>query len=130
MYAREWRAASSTLTRALGRPIRDQVISVRPDDATTPQALELVNGERLTQWLARGARRLTGDLPPDTYSRFTAAIAGPRPEAARLRPRRVVGDALWLVVQDTGSNEPERVQPVWVDAVLSMPTAPRRGCRR
>ncbi len=118
-YAREWRAASNSLTRALGRPIRDQVTSVRPDDATTPQALELVNGERLSAWLERGARRLTGDLPPDTYSRFTAAVAG-RNARARGFDLDVSGaTTLWLVVQDIGSNVPERVQPVWADAVFT-----------
>lgn len=118
VYTREWRAASSTLTRALGRPIRDQVISVRPDDATTPQALELVNGERLTQWLARGARRLTGELPPDTYSRFTAAIAGRAPKPRGFDLDVSSSSELWLLVQDTGSNEPQLVRPVWADAVL------------
>ncbi len=118
VHGREWRAPSSTLTRALGRPIRDQVISTRPDDATTPQALELVNGQVLTTWLARGARRLTGDLESDTYSRFTAAVAGRAP-----RPRGFDLDissarSLWLVVRDTGSNVPERVQPIWSQTVL------------
>ncbi len=65
LYAREWRAASSNLTRALGRPIRDQVTSSRPTQSTTPQALELVNGEMLTRWLSRGARRMVGELPPE-----------------------------------------------------------------
>ncbi len=116
--AREWRTASSTLTRALGRPIRDQVISVRPDDATTPQALELVNGELLTQRLSRGARRLTGDAPADVYSRFNAAIAGRAPKARGFDLDISSSTTLWLVVRDTGSNAPDRVRPVWVDAVL------------
>ncbi len=118
VHAREWRTASSTLTRALGRPIRDQVISVRPDDATTPQALELVNGELLTQWLSRGARRLTGDARADVYSRFNAAIAGRAPKARGFDLDITSSPALWLVVRDTGSNAPDRVRPVWVDAVL------------
>ena len=118
VYGREWRAASSSLTRALGRPVRDQVISTRPDDATTLQALELVNGERLTQWLARGARRLTGDLTSDTFSRYTASVAGRAPKARGFDIDVSSSASLWLVVQDTGSNVPERVRPVWVDAVL------------
>lgn len=48
VYARDWRLASSPLTRALGRPIRDQVFTERSTDATTLQALETVNGETLT----------------------------------------------------------------------------------
>ena len=118
VYGREWRTASTSLTRALGRPVRDQVTSMRADDATTPQALELVNGEHLTQWLARGARRLTGDLAPDTFSRYTASIAGRAPKARGFDIDVSSSASLWLVVQDTGSNVPERVRPVWVDAVL------------
>ena len=63
-YTREWQDAASSLARALGRPIRDQVFSTRNTLATTLQALELVNGERLTNWLLRGARNMLGELPP------------------------------------------------------------------
>jgi hypothetical protein len=118
IYAREWRAASSDLTRALGRPIRDQVTSVRAMEATTLQALELVNGDILTRWLMRGARRLLGDLPPEPTSLFNVAVAG-RYAAARRFDVDVSGASrLWLVVTDTGSNAPERIQPVWTDAEL------------
>lgn len=116
--AREWRAASSTLTRALGRPIRDQVLSARPDDATTPQALELVNGERLTAWLERGARRLTGDLAPDTYSAFNASIAGRAPKARGFDVDVTGWEQLWLIVRDGGSSDPSRVLPVWTQVEL------------
>jgi hypothetical protein len=118
VFGREWRATSSSLTRALGRPIRDQVISTRPDDATTPQALELVNGERLTSWLMRGGRRLVGQLERPVFSRYNATIAGraPRPRGFDLD---VTGaTAMWLVVEDTGSNEPELVSPVWREVFL------------
>ena len=67
-YVREWRIAGSSLDRALGRPIRDQVYSTRDTQATTIQALELVNGETLTHWLWRGARRMLGELPPEPAS--------------------------------------------------------------
>ena len=59
IYVREYRNNSSHLSRALGRPIRDQVTSARAVEATTLQSLELVNGEILTSWLARGARRMS-----------------------------------------------------------------------
>jgi len=118
LHAREWRAASSTLTRALGRPIRDQVLSTRPDDATTPQALELVNGERLTQWLERGARRLTGQLAPDAYSTFNASVAGRAPTPRGFDLDVSGWERLWLVVRDVGSSEPARVRPVWANVEL------------
>ena len=64
MRAREWRFGSSRLTRSLGRPIRDQVFTERSSDATTLQALELVNGETLTRFLQRASKRMLGELPP------------------------------------------------------------------
>ncbi|HXW05253.1 MAG TPA: DUF1549 domain-containing protein [Vicinamibacterales bacterium] len=121
VYAREWRAGSTHLTRALGRPIRDQVISSRPTQATTLQALEFVNGQILVGWLQRGARRLIGELPPEPVSRFNAAVGG-----RTVTPRSFDVDIsaaswLWLLVTDTGSNAPERVLPVWANAELVGP---------
>lgn len=46
------------LTLALGRPNREQVTTVRLSTATTLQALELTNGDTLTQLLRRGAEQL------------------------------------------------------------------------
>lgn len=63
-YTREWRTAGNNLTRALGRPIRDQIFSSRETRPTTIQMLELTNGELLTYRLhavpppARGTRRV------------------------------------------------------------------------
>ena len=123
-YAREWRASSNHLTRALGRPIRDQVHSLRPVQATTLQALELVNGEILTRRLARGARRLLGELAPEPASVFNASVGG-RYATARGFDIDVTGvGRLWLVVSDTGSNAPERVLPVWRNAELVGPDGP------
>jgi hypothetical protein len=120
-YVREWRASSSGLTRALGRPIRDQVISSRPTQATTLQALELVNGELLTGWLQRAAGRLAGQLPAEPASRFNAAVGG-----RTITPRGFDLDIssstkLWLIVTDTGSNAPERVLPAWTSVELVGP---------
>ena len=69
-YTREWQTPASSLARALGRPIRDQVFSTRNTVATTLQALELVNGERLASWLLRGARNMLGELPPPPAASF------------------------------------------------------------
>lgn len=115
-YGREWRAPSSSLTRALGRPIRDQVISTRAAHSTTPQALELVNGELYTRWLARASRRLLGELPPEPLSLYNRTVAGRY--AANIAFEVDVSRAatVWLVVQEAGSNAPEIVQPVWSHA--------------
>jgi hypothetical protein len=121
-YAREWRVGSTNLTRALGRPIRDQVISQRVAQSTTPQALELINGELLTRWLSLGARRMLGELPPEPTSLFARSAGG---RNATSRPFDIdVSNVskIWLLVVESGSNAPERVQPVWLEAELAGPS--------
>ena len=48
------------LTRALGRPNREQVVTRRDSIATTLQALELSNGTTLDQMLQAGAQNWIG----------------------------------------------------------------------
>jgi hypothetical protein len=100
----------------LGRPIRDQVYSVRDNQPTTLQALELVNGEPLTHWLTRGARKMLAELPPE-----------PTPIYTRPTPKKVLvpfevdishARKLWLLVSDTGSYSPEKVEAIWANAEL------------
>jgi mono/diheme cytochrome c family protein len=120
-YGRDWRAASSNLTRALGRPIRDQVNSLRASGASTLQALELVNGEIYTRWLSRGARRMLGELPPEPASLYNRSVAGRAAASSAFDIDVSNAAALWLVVEDTGSNVPEVLQPVWAQAELVGP---------
>ena len=46
------------LQRALGRPNREQIVSTRPEDLTTLEALDLANGDTLGNALATGAKKL------------------------------------------------------------------------
>jgi hypothetical protein len=56
---RAWRHKEPTrLDTVLGRPTRDVVSSSRPANATVLQALELVNGGVLAEYLSQGADRL------------------------------------------------------------------------
>jgi Protein of unknown function (DUF1549)/Protein of unknown function (DUF1553)/Planctomycete cytochrome C len=132
LYTREWRVAASALTRALGRPIRDQVYSTRDTQATTLQGLEMVNGETLTHWLHRGARHMLGELasPPD--SRFVAPMFArsqtqtPAGQSTTLAPASFDLDVtnattLWLIVQDTGSTAIDKAEAVWADAAFIGP---------
>ena len=120
-YVREYRNSSSQLTRALGRPIRDQVTSVRATEATTLQSLELVNGALLTSWLMRGARRMTGQLSDDPVSLFNAPVGGRNLQARMFETDVSTASKLWLIISDTGSNAPERVLPVLVNAEFAGP---------
>src|SRR4030095_598985 len=42
--------------------------------ASMLQGLELVNGERVSNWLLRGARNMLGELPPPPAALFVAPI--------------------------------------------------------
>ncbi len=46
------------LMRSLGRPHRDQVVTTRPGELTTLQAIDLSNGDILAGYLGRGAQQL------------------------------------------------------------------------
>nr|MDQ3332170.1 PSD1 and planctomycete cytochrome C domain-containing protein [Planctomycetota bacterium] len=49
---------SDPLMRSLGRPNREQVVTTRPDQLTTLQALDLSNGPLLAEMLTKGAGTL------------------------------------------------------------------------
>ena len=49
---------SDPMMRALGRPNRDQIVSMRPNELTTLEAMELENGSILSQTLTIGAENL------------------------------------------------------------------------
>ncbi|MCL4692664.1 MAG: DUF1549 domain-containing protein [Candidatus Hydrogenedentes bacterium] len=62
---RAWRVNSDPLTRAMGRPNREQVVTRRQSVATALEAVELTNGQTLTTQLERGAAKLLeGEAPP------------------------------------------------------------------
>lgn len=49
---------SDFLMRSLGRPNRDQIVSLRPSELTTLEAIDLSNGQTLASALERGAKNL------------------------------------------------------------------------
>jgi hypothetical protein len=62
-HARAALVTADPLTLALGRPNREQVVTLRNAAPTTLQALELSNGATLSRLLAEGAERLLADKP-------------------------------------------------------------------
>jgi Protein of unknown function (DUF1549)/Protein of unknown function (DUF1553)/Planctomycete cytochrome C len=56
---------SDFLMRTLGRPNRDQIVTTRPNDLTTLEAIDLANGSVLSAAIAKGAQRLL-QSPPAT----------------------------------------------------------------
>jgi len=102
---------STPLMAALGRPNRDQVVTSRPADLTTLEAIRLANEQSLADELATGGKRILAARGPaaDTIVEwmFAAALAR-RPTAAEAEAAREllgerptpesVGDCLWAVV--------------------------------
>jgi cytochrome c553 len=98
------------LTTALGRPSREQVVTSRATPATTLQALELLNGGTLAEYIGRAAgelmvesagspaamvdlvyRRALGRSPTEAEARTCGAMLGTRLERAG------VEDLLWAI---------------------------------
>ena len=50
------------LMRSLGRPNRDQIVSMRPTQLTTLEAMDLSNGQTLADWLTQGAAKWNARL--------------------------------------------------------------------
>ena len=104
-------AQADPLTRALGRPNREQVVTERLTAATTLQALELTNGRTLAASLRNGAARWTQD-PAKTPTQivngiYRQALGRPPTAAERQMALGLVGspvrkegveDLLWAVV--------------------------------
>ena len=101
---------SDLLMRALGRPNREQIVSMRPDNITTLEAIDLANGETLSTALKTGARNLmatakpTSELVDDVYLRALSR----RPSGAEKQglvsilgdapTPQAVEDLLWMVL--------------------------------
>ena len=108
---------ADALMRSLGRPNRDQIVSMRPTDLTTLEAMDLSNGQTLADWIAVGAQRWkqsAGESPTDAdvearvlVPLFQWALARSPTPAERLALREWIGpsleaeeleDVLWSVL--------------------------------
>src|SRR5262245_13452938 len=118
-YSREWRLKSSPLTRALGRPIRDQVFTTRNEEPSTLQALELVNGEDLAYLLHRGAERMLNELAPPPLNRYDSGVVVKGKVDFNIDVSGV--RQLWLLTEDAGSYDRSQVVAGWAAARLVGP---------
>ncbi len=104
-------APASPLQVALGRPNREQIVTVRGSVATTLEALELTNGAELARRLAEGAKlqlEANDPTPRALLDRVYLTALGRKPSAAEARIARpllaaplqpaAVEDLLWAVV--------------------------------
>jgi hypothetical protein len=108
---REFAVKSTPLSRALGRPIRDQVVTVRQEEATTLQALEIVNGATLSGMLHRGALRMLGRLPAPPPNTFDSGVVTSKRRSVEVD---ITGARkLWLLAEDSDSYDRSRVTAGW-----------------
>jgi hypothetical protein len=80
MMVRAGLVKSDFLMRSLGRPNRDQIVTSRPADLTTLEAIDLSNGETLARALQSGAQRYAGTELSDrelVQQIFMAALTRP-----------------------------------------------------
>ena len=102
---------SDFLMRSLGRPNREQVVTVRPEDLTTLEAIDLCNGQTLADALHVGARRLAAQTwdSPSSFVRWVYRFAlsrDPTPDESRVLAKQLgdkiteqrVEDLLWTVL--------------------------------
>jgi hypothetical protein len=120
-YVRAWRLPADSLTKAMGRPIRDQVFSTRDQMAATVQALELTNGQDLNHWLWRGARRMLGELPAEPDSLFSRQVNSSQGIRAGTGSSPFDIDVsksqkIYLIVTDSLSTAPGKATPMWLRA--------------
>jgi hypothetical protein len=98
------------LMRSLGRPNRDQVVTTRPSDLTTLQAIDLTNGEILAGYVRAGAQHVLKDKErsPDALVDWVFSYALSRTPTTGERnilktmisddaDQRAVEDMLWTV---------------------------------
>ncbi|MFT5468627.1 MAG: hypothetical protein ACI8UO_003738, partial [Verrucomicrobiales bacterium] len=94
------------LMRSLGRPHREQVVTTRPSELTTLQAIDLANGDLLGGLIRRGATNLSGK-PDLTNWLYRAALSrDPSPEELTLTQQllgenpdaQAVEDLIWSLV--------------------------------
>jgi hypothetical protein len=102
---------ATPLMAALGRPNRDQVVTSRPADLTTLEAIQLANEQGLFDVFMRGGGRILAAEGPDagriTARIFAAALSRPPTEAEKAAAGDLLGatptaetvaDCLWAVV--------------------------------
>ena len=97
---------STLLMRALGRPNREQVVTTRPADLTTLQALELNNGAEFVSYLNRGAEKRVAEKEM-VEALYFEALSRPPSSLEKQVAREILGekitpetaaDFLWTVL--------------------------------
>ena len=121
IYAREWRFKPNSLTRALGRPMRDGAVTERLTESSTLQGMEFTNGEVLTSMLREGAKRLLDQVDAAPANLFDSGLL--RAQSRVKVDLDITGrKQLRLLMVDVDSYDPARVEAGWGEAELEGPS--------
>ena len=93
--------------RALGRPNRDQIVTSRPNELTTLEAINLANGKELNNAVAVGAKSTFGSV----------SLLGP--DVALVRPAVEAGEKLGYLPGDISEKIDPYLMPLY-DALRDM----------
>ncbi len=107
--------SSNLLTRSLGRPNREQVVTTRPAQLTTLQALDLTNGEVLAEQLASAATQQWQRLKDQSTSEIVVTLYE---RALSREPTNAERSASLALLDEPIS--PEGIADLWW-AVLMLP---------
>lgn len=101
---------NTALMKSLGRPMREQIVSMRPDTITTLEAIDLANEASLAASFAKGAEQLiaskNGDVDSIIQTLFQSALARAPVDREFTLMRDLLGtepspsavqDAMWAV---------------------------------
>jgi len=111
--ARASLVAADPLLTALGRPNREQVLTVRSSTATTLQMLELANGATLSKLLQKGAEHLLSDSPRSSAALVNAVYEGALGRSPTPRERQLAEELLGQPANKEGVED-----FLWVVAAL------------
>ena len=94
-YVRASLVTSDMLMRSLGRPNREQIVTVRPENLTTLEAIDLSNGSVLASNLKQGAAKLvsTGESSDALIkSVFARALSRAATDSETALMKEILGD--------------------------------------
>ncbi len=74
----------NALMSALGRPNRDQIVSVRPSDLSTLEAIDLANAQTLSDMLAKGAKKFEAESAEKIAQSLYLQALSRKPAASEL----------------------------------------------
>ena len=114
-YIRSTLVNADPLMRSLGRPNREQVVTSRPDQLTTLQALDLSNGQILANLLTRGADNLRKAHPNATADEIIELVY------RQALCRKPTADELGVAREIVGTNATTESLADLLWAVLMLP---------